>query len=382
MSKSVRPAVYGGIARILHWVIAVLVIQLLIVGNTMVDLPLVSQDKFWLFQLHKSLGFTLLGLMALRIVWRLTHPAPGLPGGMGLLQRLAAHGTHFAFYALLVLMPLAGWAIVSTSPLPIPTLLWGVIPIPHLPFLDGMARPDRIALSHLLMTLHALGGKLMIALIVLHVAAALYHHFWVRDGLLARMIPGLRGPANSAVALAMLISCLVLVTPPAAAAGAPAWTLDPATSTLKFEASIGGQAVAGGITMFTAVIRFDPATPEATAISIDIDVASLATGTAQVDATLQAPEWFDIAKHPKASFRATAAKQLGEGSYELLGELTLKGVTKPVVLPFALALDGATAKVTGSVTLDRNQFGVGAGQAAAAVAPEVRVILDLTATRQ
>jgi cytochrome b561/polyisoprenoid-binding protein YceI len=384
-----KPDRYGALGRSIHWLVAAMVVGLLVLGEIMHELPLLHPDKFWMYQLHKSLGFSVLALMAIRVIWRLTRRVPALPAGMPHWQRLAAHGTHAGFYVLMLMMPLAGWAIVSTSPFPVPTLLWGVVPIPHIAALDAMTGADRQGWSHLFMRLHAIGGKVVILLIALHVGAALYHHLWVRDGLLARMIPGLRGDqrrtmgAGSTVLLALLVSCALLAcsTQAIAADAPPPWRIDAAASTLKFEASVGDQVVTGAIATFSADIRFDPAAPETASISVTIDLKSLTTGAGEVDSTLQAAEWFDTAKFPTATLTGKSVRRVGEGSFELTGDLTMKGVSRPVTLPFTLTADGSTAKVVGALTLDRTTYGIGQGAAAAAVRPEVGVRLELSASR-
>ena len=183
---TVTPARYGAVAMTLHWLIAAAIIGLLIVGKYMHGLPNTNPDKFALYQLHKSFGITVLALSLLRLGWRFTHPAPALPAAMPAWERWAAHGMHFALYAAMIGMPLSGWARVSADPIGIPTLYFGTFEVPHLPF--GADRD----LSYLFHEMHELGGNLLILLLVGHVAAALKHHFWDRDDVLKRMLPGTR----------------------------------------------------------------------------------------------------------------------------------------------------------------------------------------------
>lgn len=138
---------------------------------------------------HKSLGITILALTALRIVWRWLNPPPPLPSKMGASMRFAAHATHVLFYALMLALPLTGWAMVSASPFQIPTIIFGLFELPHITPLEQVE--DKAAVEAQIKTVHDLAGKLMIGLLVLHVAAALKHQFVDRDQLLARMIPGL-----------------------------------------------------------------------------------------------------------------------------------------------------------------------------------------------
>lgn len=145
--------------------------------------------KFTMFQLHKSVGITVLLLSVVRLAWRLVNPAPPLPTGMKGWERFAAHATHGFFYLMMIGMPLTGWAVVSVSPWNIPTLLWSKIPWPHIGFLHALnpsAKASVEAISSNVHMLLAFGGA---ALIALHVGAALKHQFILRDGVLGRMLP-------------------------------------------------------------------------------------------------------------------------------------------------------------------------------------------------
>lgn len=182
---------YSRIAIILHWLIALLIIGQLAGGLTMVRIPNEQAAlKFQIYQLHKSFGVTILTLTLARLGWRLTHRPPALPATMAGWEKAAARGTHAAFYVLLIVIPLLGWAYVSAAPLNVPTVLFGVIPWPHMPFFDGVA--DKKAVAELLEESHGLAAKTALALIILHAAAALKHHFIDRDDVLARMLPLIR----------------------------------------------------------------------------------------------------------------------------------------------------------------------------------------------
>ena len=105
-------------------------------------------------------------------------------------ERVAASTTHWTFYGLMLVMPLTGWVIVSASPLNLPTLLYKVIPLPHLGIVHDQPLPVRHAIENNVGTTHVLLAYLFGALILLHVAAALKHQFVQRDGVLWRILPG------------------------------------------------------------------------------------------------------------------------------------------------------------------------------------------------
>lgn len=186
---------YSAVAMLLHWIIAVLIIANMVLGWRMGFLKGLAQ--FDMFQLHKSIGITVLLLSVVRLFWRLWNPAPPLPAGMKKWEVAAAHLTHWFFYLMMVAMPLTGWAIVSVSPWNIPTLLWHVVPWPHISFLHdlpGDAKQLVEAIGSDIHTYFAFGGT---ALIVMHVGAALKHQFISRDGVLGRMVPGLRATPSA-----------------------------------------------------------------------------------------------------------------------------------------------------------------------------------------
>jgi cytochrome b561 len=178
---------YGAVAVTLHWLIALIIIGMLILGKYMADLPRDDPSRFDLIQLHKSIGITVITLSVLRLLWRLVNRVPPLPEGMPAWERFAAHASHVLLYVLIIGLPLSGWALASASPLGIPTIWFGVIEIPHLPGLQGFA--DQHAVEQSFRDTHELLGDVMIGLVLIHVGAALKHHFWDRDSVLVRMLP-------------------------------------------------------------------------------------------------------------------------------------------------------------------------------------------------
>ncbi|TXG81986.1 MAG: cytochrome b [Sphingomonadales bacterium] len=181
---------YTQVAIILHWLIALGVIGLIVAGKWMagaINRPETQALAYDVFQLHKSVGITVLLLTILRLAWRLGHRPPPLPDAMPGWQKAAATGAHWLFYLLLIGIPLSGWALVSASPLGLPTLLYGVVEWPHIAALTHVA--DRQATAHQLEEVHELLGNAMLLLVLLHVAAALKHQYLDRDNLLARMLP-------------------------------------------------------------------------------------------------------------------------------------------------------------------------------------------------
>ncbi|MFE0016191.1 cytochrome b [Mesorhizobium sp. NPDC059054] len=172
---------YGWIAILLHWLIALLFIAQIALGLAMVRMTS-QRSAFELIQLHKSIGFLLLGLVVLRLAWRLANVTPRLPAGTGLLERRAAPIAHFTLYALQLVLPLTGWALVSASVLEIPSMPFDLFVMPNLPV------PVSDASEAWWGTTHAYLAYAAVGLVAVHVLAALRHHFWLGDSVLVRMI--------------------------------------------------------------------------------------------------------------------------------------------------------------------------------------------------
>lgn len=183
---------YGLIAILFHWMMALLIIGLFVFGKYMTGLDPMAPDTFALYQLHKSLGFLVLALVLARLAWRLANPSPALPETMPGFERLAAHLGHAGLYALMLAIPLSGWLMVSASPWGIPTVVFDMLPVPHLPVPEALGSTAEA--ENTLKGLHELLANGLLFLVVLHVAAALKHHFLNRDDVLRRMVRA--GSAN------------------------------------------------------------------------------------------------------------------------------------------------------------------------------------------
>lgn len=172
---------FGWAAIILHWLIAVLFIGQFVLGLVMTRIS--SQlTAFELIQLHKSFGFLMLGLVLLRIGWRLGNVSPELPPQTGQLERRVAPLAHLGLYAAQLAVPLSGWALVSVSILGIPSVPFDMFVMPNLPLGVSDAAESFWAQSHKIL------AYLAMALVALHVLAAFRHHFWLKDTVLVRMI--------------------------------------------------------------------------------------------------------------------------------------------------------------------------------------------------
>jgi cytochrome b561 len=173
---------YNRVAILLHWLIAFLIIGQLIGGKVMMALDF-SDFKVSLYQWHKAFGITILTLAVLRLLWRLTHRAPALPADIPGWQKTASHISHAALYGFMIGVPLLGWLLVSASPKGFPTTWFNLFPIPNLPVAASKESAE------LFTTLHEITAFGFAALILLHIGAALHHHFGRKDDILRRMLP-------------------------------------------------------------------------------------------------------------------------------------------------------------------------------------------------
>ena len=410
---------YNSVAVALHWAIAILILGQIAGGLVMEGLPNASPWKFHLYQLHKSVGLTIFALTFARLGWRLTHKVPALPAAMPGWQKVAARAIHWGFYALLILTPLAGWALVSVSPRDIPTVWFGLIEIPHLPFFEGVA--DRDAAEDAMERRHKLLSFTILFLLALHLGAALKHGFLNRDGVLRSMAPAARAWIGIAALFALLGAGSIYslnsevwtpgpgATSPAVEAresaaapetgkspstsdepaapepgDAPNWIVDASASSLRFVGEEGGRRLEGAFSDFTAQIRFDENALDQSWVRVEVRTASGATGDILIDLEIAGNAWFDVEDHPAALFVSDDFRHIGGDSYEAAGALTIKEFTQPVTLAFTLAIDGDAARATGSADLIRTDFGLGENPSwleEENVALEVIVEFEIAATR-
>jgi cytochrome b561/polyisoprenoid-binding protein YceI len=414
---------YTAVAIVLHWAIAAAILFMIPLGFWMHETAEdghASVGLFAAYQLHKSIGLTVLALSLVRLGWRLANPPPLLPAHMPGWEKLVAKLTHWAFYGLMIGLPLTGWLYVSAgwsihdeAPLPVPTHWFGLFEVPHLFGLNQASLDVREDAAEAALTAHAYLGFAALGLAALHVAAALKHHLFDKDETLAHMVPGLRAPfeteppPKNPVRLAVLGVGLSLVVVAAAAAlftvatlnttpaqapstfevveenaaqqapeaatadettplaptAMPHWIVDARSSSIGFTYSYedenGATPFNGRFARWRADIQFDPANLDASSAVVRIETASAATGVGAHDAALPTSEWFDAGANPTAEFRTTRIRSRGGNQYEARGRLTIRAESRDIDLPFTLSIDGDRASMRGSTTIDRRDFGIG-----------------------
>lgn len=409
---------YSYTAITLHWLIALLLAFQIALGWALEGNN--SPELFARYQLHKSVGITILLLSLARLAARLFTSRPPVSDGPAWTRALAST-VHWLFYLVMILGPITGWLLVSTARVQVPTLLYGIVPWPHLPVGRSWHEPAE--------SIHGAMAWLAIGLFALHIAGALRHQWLLGKPELQRMIPFARGKAAGAAigALALVGAAFVagqtvypertphavekasapFAAAPTTPAIAPATTddetaaVEPVEETpedtaqpladwtvasggrLGFTARWNGEAVDGRFGRWRAAIRFSPDELPKSTIRVTVDLASADTGDGQRDDSLKSSDFFDAAAHPSAVFTARDIRHLGGEKYEARGTLDLRGASKPATLRFTLRIDGDKSRVTGTARIDRTAFGVGQGEWAAtdAIAAGVDIAFSFTATR-
>lgn len=390
---------FGTVTRSLHWLTALVILTAMPLGLIANDLSTGPESialKAQLFSLHKTLGIVAFGLGVARILWAFSQPRPVPLHPDRRLETHLAEAVHWLLYLSLVIVPLSGWvhhaAVDGFAP-----ILW--------PFGQGLPFvPKSETVASLAAMAHWLFTKVLAAAILLHVLGALKHHVMDRDATLRRMVRGVSAPAVAAphrARLAPLVLALGIYGAGAAVAvtlTAPPAPPTPATSTalqtqvatsgnwqvqtgsLGFRVTQMGAPVEGSFAGWTAEITFDDSVIDGPAgrVEVVVDLASVSLGS--VTEQVKGAEFFDVAAHPTARFSADLIA--GPSGPVATGSLQLRGAERAVTLPFTLQITGDSAEMTGRLTLDRRDFGIGAGYSdEATVGFAVEIIVTLTATR-
>jgi len=399
MSQTVR---YHRVAIILHWLIAGLILAIIPIGFLMGDAP--DAVKLQIYQLHKTIGMSILFLSLVRLGWRLLNPPPALASTLKAWEKWASKFVHSLFYILMIGTPLVGWAVVSTSSRGTPTILFGQINWPHLGFLQGMEVVQRKQLHNLLEQVHEYAAFVILGLLVLHVGAALKHQFLDKDDTASKMVPGLtktaqppatkgRGLLALVIGLLALFASWVILGASSSATSSPSamavdqqqaqtnWKVDHSNSQIGFGYHKNGSQGFGQFGVWTANIFFEPDNLSSASLSVSIAAASAHTGDAENDESLPGPGWLNTGAHPQIIWTSTRIEQVSEGHYLAKGELSLRGMSIPFDLAFQLTIDEAgTAHMVAQTSLNRLTFGIGADDDGAAAWVDNLVTLQMKVT--
>jgi cytochrome b561 len=177
-------ASWGSVARWFHWILGLAIIGMLAYGWWMNHIP-ARPDRFFYRSIHADIGYLILLLMVLRLIWRSVNPTPALPSDTPRWQRISASVSHWALYGVTILVAMLGWAHSGARD-PNYSSFFGLFKVPQFTSPDKAAA-DAFEGRHIFM------AYVLLALIVIHSAAAVWHHFIKRDRVAARMVDGAPG---------------------------------------------------------------------------------------------------------------------------------------------------------------------------------------------
>lgn len=402
MSLSNTPNSYGGVAKTFHWLTALLILTLIPLGSVANNMAyqiqtapndaLIAQTA-WLFSLHKTLGVTVFFVAVLRIVWALGQPKPGLLNADHKTESFAAETVHWLLYGSLVVVPLSGWIHHAAAS--------GFAPI-WWPLGQGLPLvPKSESVANIFGGAHWVLTKVLAVSLLLHIAGALKHHIIDKDMTLRRMWFGAPDlpPADTHQRHSLPIIAALALWALALSGGAAIGVYgshDSATDTAALEdvqsdwqvqdgtlaitVTQLGSEVTGTFSDWTAAIRFDETVENGPAGSVEVTIAIGSLTLGSVTSQAMGPDYFDSATFPTAQFNADIMRVVD--GYEAQGALTIRDQTIPVTLPFGLSVNGDEASMTGRLTLDRRNFGIGDNMAdEGSLKFAVGVKADLTAAR-
>lgn len=363
---------YSLFAILLHWITVALLVSIATIGWYMSDLPDGARGQESLFQLHKSLGISVLFLTIARITWRLMNPPPPLPSDLSNWEKLLASSVHVGFYVLLFVIPLSGWVYVSTATdFQIPTVLFGLISWPHLPF---SANSNVETINAVAESAHSALVWATIVLLVLHVAGAVKHQISGEDGVLHRMLS-----ANSApilmrrVAIAVAVPLVLFVSIALCSNTASRdnqslqdhtllntgnWVVDYDQSKIGFSGVHDGSDFSGSFENWSANVLFDEDDLDRSKAVVQILSSSAQTGTRLYDDSLVSSEWFDTANYSTILVTVDEIEKIDD-TYTSLATLNLKDTEISVPFTFVLSFDDSHAKMTGQAILNRDSLNLG-----------------------
>jgi len=275
-------------------------------------------------------------------------------------ERVAANFSHAAFYVLLFALPLSGWAMVSVSTLNIDTLLFNRIEWPHLPLLHWLNIADSSAqeiLEHRIHVAHAVAGNITILLLIVHVAAALKHHYKDKDDVLNRMSPRFGERSFQALLAGVVIAIAASAYAFNHYGSAPSKPLVASGSSVELVAQISSSSTLISFSDTNVVANLDLGTPANSTLEASVQTAAVQSVDLQVQGSLPDKDWFDAENFPQAEFVATefiATQQ--PNTLQVTGNLTIKDTTLRVNFDLIITTDDAGKPVQASAEFPVDRF--------------------------
>lgn len=367
---------YSKVAQFLHWFIAALIICQYVLAELAESADHSGRvvQQLALLANHKSIGMTVLMLALIRLVWRLFHRPPDLPMAMSKWQQTASHLTHWVIYALIFLLPVSGWLMSSANAYSVSWFNLFVFP-------DLV--PNEKSLAVFFNNTHELLGDLLLLLVVLHVLAAIKHHFVDKDGVLIRMAT-IQGWGVFIITIATVlavwgtffsgqknngqnnVSYLPSDEPVHTTVGQPksdlpVWNIDYEQSYIRFTADQAGAPFTGEWTQWSANMQFDEKRLVSSLFDVEIDTSQVYSKDDERDGYIVGDDFFDADNFKTARFLANEFIRTGENQYKSEGLLSIKGLSKTVLFTFSVTRDQNNFVLEGASTIDRLSWNVGTG---------------------
>ncbi|EJF89093.1 cytochrome b/b6 domain-containing protein [Bartonella tamiae] len=371
---------YNSGAMILHWVLALLIIVMLIMGFSMQHIPQIDDGiRFSMIQIHKTLGVLVLALTLARIAWRLMNKPPE-HAPMSKIEELTANLVVVLFYILMLAVPLSGWIMVSVSPTAIPTLFFKISGLiwPNLPLDKNVITLAYMEKAHMVLAYS------FVVLLGLHVGGALKHMIIDRVPEIQRIVPSKTLPRKAVTPKSVAVSWIIIIVFLGAGLGIGQldlhktashstpqnfiatktsikanWSVDHDNSSLTYGMDFSGKTENGNIGNWVANIAFDPDHLEQSRAEILIDSASISYNDSYVSGSMKDADGLDIAQFPQISVLLDQFVHQEDKHYQASGTIAIRGVEKPLTLDFTFEKTGEKAHVTGRTDLERLAFGIG-----------------------
>lgn len=395
-----------------HWLIALLILLLLVMGFVMQRVPEIPNSlRFSLIQWHKTLGLLVLGLTLGRIVWRfLNKPPKHAP--MLKIELFTANTIVVLFYILTIVVPLTGWIVISASSTGIPTfflriqqLVWPNLPVPA----------DHVFEQNVY-KVHMILAYSFIIFVGLHVGGAFKHVLFDHVPELSRMLPNHkleRKPSSvfsrymtlgiiavffvGGLALGQLqtyvksktsaASTSALATSNSALAASSTiqsnWTIDYSKSALGYNMTFSGTENKGSVEKWQGAIRFDPNDLAGSIAEITLDSSSITYADAYVQGSIKDPDGLDSANFPQITVKLDKFTKKGN-DFAATGTMTIKGITLPITVPFTFEKVGTVAHVKGKTKIERLSFNIGKVNDSSAqwLGSDINIVFDVVAEEQ
>ena len=366
---------YSIVSKFLHWSVAGLIVAQYVLAELAENAKHNDRilEQLALLANHKSIGITILVLAVIRLIYRLLNPVPDLPSSMPKWQVKASKASHVLLYGLLFALPVSGWLMSSAKAY---TVSWfNIFSLPD------VLTPSE-SLAELLQQSHYYLSEALFVIAVIHILAALKHHFIDKDDVLILM------SSKFSWVLFVVVILLVVVLlgrfantvtanlkqPKAEQAlglefsddsivsqsDLPLWQIDYQQSTIKFIADQAGASFTGEWQHWSAEIQFDAKRLDDARFNVLIDTGSGFSNDQERDDTIRSVEFFDIESFPQASYRANRFLAT-EGGYQSDGILLMKAISADAVLTFNVVDDGDFKVLTGTAVLDRLAWNIGTG---------------------